>query len=281
MNDRARSYRRSTQALAAVSAGIASFAMASTANAWCRPSAESVTAHTRDDDPAYQECRWRERVGAEATLQVGMGMGFDPSNRVYVFNPDAQGQRNGPGFAMNVGLGWRVIPALSFGAHLYFQYSPSYGLRTTPVTRGQTDYTPTGGNTNIIGTGLYARLYIGSALGIRRFDPWVSAGFDFAAPVWVATYIHTVTNMAPLDTTGTTTIPGVAVPLAVGVDWNVSPLVSIGLMGQVSIWIPYGRCGNVTAANSSPSCTYPADGWTVAPYPLLFVGAQARFLSPF
>ncbi len=293
----ARSGRSFSLALAALSSGFAGLASAPVAHATCRPSAESVLAHTVDADAAYQACRWRERTGVEAWLQAGLGMGFDPSAEVLIYTRggDAQGQRNGPGIAVNVGLGGRVIPAVSVGAHLYFQYSPAYGLRETAVTRtslgGSTDYTPTGGSTNMMGVGVYGRVYLGTILGSRRFDPWIGAGFDFASPAWVATSVHTraTSNINPLTGTPLTapsisesngtimnTVVAIGVPLGVGLDMNVNPDLAIGLLAQVSLWVPYGRCGNAVSGNAV-NCS--SDLYPVAP--TFFLGAEARFLSPF
>ncbi|MEI8258058.1 MAG: hypothetical protein WCJ30_20470, partial [Deltaproteobacteria bacterium] len=178
-------------------------------------------------------------------------------------------------------------PAISFGAHLYLQYSPAYDLRTTTVPRGATtDYTPTSGSTILMGVGLYGRVYLGSALGLRRIDPWIGVGLDFSSTAWVATSVHTRTGTtdpmtgvrtisSEADTTISNTVSAVSVPLSAGFDVNLSPELSIGLIGQVSLWVPYGRCGNAHCS-ASVSCT--SQSYDVLP--MFFLGAQARFLSP-
>ena len=285
------------------------------ANAACRPAPGT---HPLPGSPAYeavQDCRWDHRIGLELTAQLGMGMGFDTGADTFELVADGQGQRLAPGLGINVALGWRPTPAFSIGGHLYYQYSAANGLNTTPrpasgmSTSGSTTmttdatFTPTGGHTDLVSAGIYARLYIGALVHARRIEPWIGVGFDWPSVGWVATQVHTdaVTETSvmgipvsrspqSLDGTLQHTVSAVSIPFSAGFDFNVSPELSLGVTGTVSLWFPYSQCGSratFSVSNNGDTqviCneTLTAAGLTpnYSVTPMLFIAGEARFLAP-
>jgi hypothetical protein len=261
------------------------------ASAACHPPPGEIDAPGTHTHEVLDDCRWAHRVGLELTAQVGMGMGFDPGADTFELTSDAQGSRLAPGLGLNLALGWRPTPAFSLGGHLYYQYTPARGLRETPIDRDGLTFTVTGGHTDMVTAGIYARLYIGALAHVRRIDPWIGVGFDWPAVGWVGTNIQVALPGSPFKGTLQQTVSAVALPISAGFDVNVSPELSLGVTGTVSLWFPYSQCGNASAYSASNTATQVvcdadlmADGRNLMPNysitPMLFVAGEARFLAP-
>lgn len=235
------------------------------AHASCRPSPSAVISHRVDADAPYQDCLFRERTGVETSFHLGFGSSTNPGAQVFFAPTDSAStasgaRRAGPGVAANVSLGWRILPTFSAGLHLFYEWAPGTSLPGVRV--GQSDF---------LMTGVYGRFYLGSALGIRRIEPWIGLGFDHGAPAWVT------------NTTGTlvanVSFAAVAIPIDVGIDYNVSPLWSVGLLVRLTPWIPYQRCPPPSVSPNGVA-TSTCSGADLSPVPFLFVGLGTRFLSP-
>jgi hypothetical protein len=186
-------------------------------------------------------------------------------------------------------IGWRIKPSFSIGGHLYYQYSPAYGLAEGTIDRMSGGmFQINGGHSDVVAAGVYGRFYIGSAVGLRRVDPWIGVGFDLPSPVWVSTQVHgtrqVTTTTGPVtqtvDGSLLLTVASFAVPVSVGLDYNVSPEFSLGIGAHLSFLFPYGRCGNTSVFTGDPGASASCNWQNYDVTPTLFIAGEGRFLAP-
>lgn len=204
-----------------------------------------------------------EQRGAEVSIHVGAGSFTNPSAPAFTVTKGGNVQRAGPGPGAIFAMGWRFLPWLSAGVRLGYQYAFARNL-PAPATSG---------NTDLIMAGFYARFYAGTALGWRAVQPWFGAGIDPAAIASVQTRFPGGAGLQA-NTVGLT-VYSFAVPVTAGLDYNITPTWSVGLLAEGSQWFPQSSCGSTQNLPQTMGCrSGPLDTATY-----WFAGAGMRFLQ--
>ncbi len=213
--------------------------VASSALALAAASALATNAANAQFDPHDRQ------TGIEGSVHLGYG---GLSNGGAFQQPGATpnyGSLHGS-FGMQFHVGYRIIPVLSAGLHVGWNYLSANSGGATAAGGGAT------------GVGLYARLHILAFMQHRERsmsgtpDLYFGAGLDFFASV--DAWTHTVTNVFGTIVTVDTSLAtsGIAVPLQLGFDYWVSDHVAVGVLGQLAPWTAPTVCGRVNAGG--PNC---------------------------
>jgi hypothetical protein len=130
----------------------------------------------------------------------------------------------------------------------------SFGL--TGGIRSASASSPTDDQTDISRSawriGLYARLY--SPVPLGSFDPWFSAGLGYVHDEQSYTRLVAVSGI-PLAVPFTLTHHGLGIPLGIGLDYNVLPILAIGPSFQYEIVKGLTSCAKYTAGLSQSFCS--------------------------
>jgi hypothetical protein len=177
-----------------------------------------------EDRAAVEERHWRAPQGAEVTFHAGAAGFSETSSAAFTAMSATSEHRFAPGPSGRLSMGWRLLPWLSLGGMVMYQYIPTPD-RPPGVISAHSD---------MVTAGLYARFYPGPLLRWKRFDPWISGGINPAALVWFEPHTMTIT-LVELST-------GIALPVALGLDVRVSPSFTVGAMAELSRWIISARC---------------------------------------
>jgi hypothetical protein len=164
--------------------------------------------------------------GPEASLNMGVGGFTNGSSAAFSNQPNPGDHLYGAGFGAEFTFGGRITPWLSVGAALHWQISPAQDL-----PQGTT-----GGVANSVATGPYARVYFGSAFHWRYWEPTLGVGVQPASYLW-ADHSTPSGNLQ-------TRITAVAVPVQVGLEYNINRVVAAGVLFEGSPWISTERCGS-------------------------------------
>lgn len=161
------------------------------------------------------------------------------------------------GFVGKAMLGWRAHPLMSGGLRA--------GLRTATASAladGSTDLSRTSWD-----AGLYARVYpLGLNEKLRRFvDPWISVGVEYMRDT------QSFSRPAPTSL-GTTVVAkstinhhAVGVPIGVGVDYRLLPMLSVGPAFEYAVAVPVAACMTASASGfpDSTLCSSSQPGQSV------------------
>ena len=191
--------------------------------------------------------------GIEMAIHGGGGGFLNDSSTAFRDQPRAQDHLYWPGFGGQTEIGWRFRSYVSLTGHFTYQNNQP---RDLPL--GTTD-----GWANSYAVGINLRAYIGSMLHIRVVDPWVAVGFD----PWAAVYAGHATPLGNANNRFT----AVAVPMSIGLDFNVVRQVALGVMGQASPWFAWEGCSNLPTQGEVCTRDGLANNWYG------FIGATARF----
>ena len=185
-----------------------------------------------------------ERKGFEIMLRPGYGSAGDKSPVRYKRAPllinndpgqiyNGEATPYGGGFAGDLSLGYRFISYVSVG--LYGEYRTS---SASDVNDGTSDPAR-----SAWGAGLYVRGYL--PMIHERFDPWLQLGIGYAQDS--QTYKRPVGGRS-VD--WSLKHHGVVVPLALGADFRVLPMLAIGPSFRYAIVSGAGACWKVEASTA-------------------------------
>lgn len=197
------------------------------------PATTSETTPATTSEAPRTESGLHPRTGVEVSVVTGAGGHINDSSTAFRDVPQAQDHLFWPGFGVQMWTGYRFLPWLSMGGHFAFQNNPSRDL--PPGT--------TAGVANSVSAGVYARVYVGSAIGWRRIDPWISVGVNPFSTLWAD-------HQTPIGGTRAR-IAAVGIPVSVGLDYNFTPWLAAGLTFQASPWIPFEACQNAPGGQIS------------------------------
>lgn len=194
----------------------------------------SANAHAQFDPHDRQ-------TGIEGSAQVGYG---SLSNGGAFQEP---GARPNPGLlsgsaGMQLHVGYRIIPVLSAGLHVGWNY----------LSANSSGSTTAGGSAT--GVGLYARLHLLAFMHHHDRatagtpDLFFGAGIDLFASV--DAWTHTTSILGAFDTSVFS--QGIAVPLQLGFDYWITDGVAVGLLGLLAPWTAPTVCLRLN--NGSSSC---------------------------
>ncbi len=196
--------------------------------------------------------------GLELQIALGAGSYFDTTTRWLQrpreLPPGVQPMPMlSPGFHFRAAVGWRFFPLLSAGVYIASQ------------TLGSTDISSRGMNlaatAGAVSAGVYTRFYpmplfirtlnaprtiFQSAGEARRFEPWISIGFEFYQNFWRTTERSGLLEYSRWN------VQGVGVPVAVGFDFRVLEPLAVGISFGVAPWITFGDCGNMDQPSGCP-----------------------------
>lgn len=197
------------------------------------------------------------KTGFELTLRPGYGSAgssspvvYKPAGLAYMSDTgdiySGKASPYGGGFLGDAFVGYRMLPILSAGLSADYHTSSA-----TAPNDGTSDLSRNGW-----GVGLYVRAYIPIP---GKLDPWASVGVGYMQDK--QTYKRSVTTSGatlPLD--WTLTHYGVAVPLALGVDYKLTDFFALGPSFQYTVVAPAGGCLKLGASTSlgsvaNSSCT--------------------------
>lgn len=157
----------------------------------------------------------------------------------------------GAGFVGQAFLGYRFHPIISAGLRGGFRTSSSSSL-----SDGSTDPSRTSWD-----AGFYVRAYpLALTESVRKYlDPWVSVGVEYMR--------DTQKFKRPVPTTGGASVQtdwdldhhAVAVPIGVGVDYRVHPMISIGPSFEYAIASGVAGCLDITPPSPFASQSYCTD----------------------
>jgi Outer membrane protein beta-barrel domain len=198
------------------------------------------------------------KTGFELMLRPGYGSAGSSSPVVYRNPPGVPAGTNDPGdvfggsaspygggFVGDAFVGYRMLPILSAG--LFGDYHAS---SATAPSDGTSDLSRSGW-----GLGFYARAYVPFPGAI---EPWASIGIGYMHDA--QTYKRSVTG----DVDWTLVHYGVAVPLSVGVDYDLNSFFAVGPSFEYTIVAPAGGCADFSESGVSQSeCTDASDATRV------------------
>jgi hypothetical protein len=199
---------------------------------------------------------WDHHAGWEATLHLGVGGHVHDTATAFTDAPSTGVHLFWPGFGGQFTAGHRFVHWMSVGTH--FGYIHYWHREQLP---GHTN-----SHVNGLSYGFYGRIYFGQWLNLRRWELWLSAGVDVSATL----YIRSDTAIG----TAQTQISTVAIPISVSGEYLVHPNLALGVLLQVSPWIPWEICNS--ASGTPIVCNY--DHLEVNTY--LFGGIGLRLILP-
>jgi hypothetical protein len=191
--------------------------------------------------------------GFEIALHGGGGGFFDTSSTAFTTQPHAQDHQFWPGGAAQGEAGWRFGRYVSLTGHFTYQNNQA---RDLPLGT-------TGGWSDAFAVGVNIRAYIGGILHVPIIDPWVAVGFD----PWASVHVTHNTSIGDMHSR----VTAVAVPMSIGIDFNILRHVALGVMAQVSPWVPWQSCSDSPAAAETCANSNLAMNWYG------FVGGTVRF----
>jgi hypothetical protein len=195
----------------------------------------------------------RAGIGLEVMLRPGYGSAGDQSPVRY--EPAAQlpplpepavgvgsvwrgtAKPYGGGFVLDGAVGYRPLPFVSLGL--------TGGWRMSAVSSSTIPDQVWDVSRSALQVGFYGRGYLPLVGMLTGFDPWVSVG---------ATYVYdkqTYKQNVTVPVTVSLTHHGVGIPLAVGIDYRILPLLAVGPSFQYEIVTAAGACMTPSQANLS------------------------------
>lgn len=201
------------------------------------------------------------KTGFELMLRPGYGSAgssspvvYQPAGVVTFPNPGSiysgKASPYGGGFVGDAFVGYRMLPILSAG--VFGDYHTS---SATAPNDGTTNLSRSGW-----GLGFYARGYVPF---FGKFEPWASIGVGYMHDS--QSYKRAVlTTAGPMPGDWSLTHHGVAIPLGIGVDYDVTPFFAVGPSFQYTVVAPAGAClkesiSTSLGAGSSSYCTDQSD----------------------
>lgn len=179
------------------------------------------------------------KTGFELMLRPGYGsagskspVAYKPSGIVRLPDPgevySGTASPYGGGFVGDAFVGYRMLPILSAG--LFGDY---HGSSATAPNDGTSGLSRSGW-----GLGFYARAYVPIP---GSFDPWASIGIGYMHDAQsYKRAVQTTAGTVPGD--WTLTHYGVALPLSVGVDYDLNSFFAVGPSFEYTIVAPAGAC---------------------------------------
>lgn len=170
----------------------------------------------------------------EMEVRGGAGWFLDTSAPGVVNTQRLGTERLGPGPLGEFRFGARATPWFSAGVHLAAQ--GFFG--------GRLPSTLTDGSAGMVTGGLDARFYLGSALHWRWIEPWVSAGVDPLAQLQLGNHLASGVGSTGTVQSLTSSVGGVAFPMTVGLDVNLTSVFAVGVLARLSPFVPVSRCAS-------------------------------------
>lgn len=213
--------------------------------------------------------------GIEAQMLLGVGGFSAGTQRIFLQQGmggvSALPQIIGPGFNFRVSAGYRIIPALSAG--ISFSISPLASFLPPPLRE---DQWATSALTYSVGA--YARLYYLALIpsiqrtsrvefsswgDLRRLDPWVSLGVEFQS----VSYRQVFRESNNVNSSSTRS--SASIPLGLGFDYRVLPMLSVGLGATIAPTIGSGTTtsasyimsGNLVTVSNTYNSEDPVNLW--------------------
>jgi len=144
---------------------------------------------------------------------------------------DGTGEPYGGGFIGDAYLGWKIIPYLSAGIGAGFRKSSASAPDDTIKDLARSAWS----------IGPYVRGYVPL---IPAIDPWISIGIRYMSD----TQTYSRASAFPgVNEKWTLHHHGIAIPIAIGIDYPVLPLLSIGPSFEYTIVSSAGGCAKVGA----------------------------------
>lgn len=201
-------------------------------------SATSAIADTGNTGPELMIRGGYGGAGSESPIQVkpGAPLASPPGALLKGESP------YGGGLTGQISLGYRFHPLFSAGLQAT-RRGDEPGATPKQMSDG------TSANRNSWGAGFYLRAYpLAVAPGIKRYvDPWVSVGVGYTLDQ--QKYDQEVATNNGGKVTASTTLDhhGVAIPVGIGLDYRVLPILSVGPSFEYALVQSAGACMSTTA----------------------------------
>jgi hypothetical protein len=178
-------------------------------------------------------------LGLEVVLRPGYGSAGDTSPVRYEAspgNPNMQASAIWKGTAKPYGGGFVLDGAVGYRPYSFVSLGLTGGWRTSTASSSIPNEL-TGVSRSGLQVGFYGRGYLPVTGLLSDFDPWASVGVNYV-------YDKQTYNQSTTAPTGLVSLThhGVGIPLSLGIDYRILPLLAVGPSFQYEIVTAEGAC---------------------------------------